>query len=221
MLSYTFYITYVFLITTGFITFIEALRTQNPVIRHIMNLETCISVIAGYFYALFIAKIEEAKKTQTPLNYADINKLRYTDWFVSTPFMLFVLCMVLAYEKKKDFTIQIFLLVLVLDIGMLATGYLGEIDIVRREWGLLGGFVFFALMYGLIYVTYLSGSKNTFTATLTYTVFLVVWALYGVAYMLPLETRNILYNILDLIAKCFMGLFFWMYYTKSVVFRKS
>jgi hypothetical protein len=47
--KFTFYFTYVLLITTGTITFVEALATTNPTIRHVMNLETCISIIAGYF----------------------------------------------------------------------------------------------------------------------------------------------------------------------------
>ena len=46
----TFYITYVFLLTTATITFIEALRTKDAKVRHILNLETCISVVASFFY---------------------------------------------------------------------------------------------------------------------------------------------------------------------------
>ena len=38
----TFYITYAFLITTGTITFIEAIRTKDIKIRNILNLETYI-----------------------------------------------------------------------------------------------------------------------------------------------------------------------------------
>ena len=52
----SFYITYIFLITTSVITFIEALRSPIPQVRHILNLETCISVIASYFYGLFIRR---------------------------------------------------------------------------------------------------------------------------------------------------------------------
>ena len=36
----SFYFTYIFLITTGTICFIEALRNSDPRVRHIMNLET-------------------------------------------------------------------------------------------------------------------------------------------------------------------------------------
>ena len=57
----SFYITYVFLLTTGAITFIEALRSPIPQIRHIMNLETCISIVASYFYGVFIEEINKAK----------------------------------------------------------------------------------------------------------------------------------------------------------------
>ena len=36
----TFYITYVFLLTTGTITFIEAMRTEDSKVRNILNLKT-------------------------------------------------------------------------------------------------------------------------------------------------------------------------------------
>ena len=61
----SFYITYIFLITTSVITFIEALRSPIPQVRHILNLETCISVIASYFYGLFIEQINKAKKDES------------------------------------------------------------------------------------------------------------------------------------------------------------
>ena len=50
----TFYITYVFLLTTATVTFIEAMRTSDSKVRHILNLETCISVVAAFFYGRFV-----------------------------------------------------------------------------------------------------------------------------------------------------------------------
>lgn len=47
--EYSFYLTYAFLITTGTITFIESIRTTNSSMRNILNLETCISIIASFF----------------------------------------------------------------------------------------------------------------------------------------------------------------------------
>ena len=49
MVENSFYLTYVFLMTTATITFIEAMRTKNKKVRHILNLETCISVVAAFF----------------------------------------------------------------------------------------------------------------------------------------------------------------------------
>ena len=59
IVKFTFYITYAFLVTTATITFIEAMRTKNNSVRHILNLETCISVVAAFFYGLFIDKINK------------------------------------------------------------------------------------------------------------------------------------------------------------------
>ena len=55
----TFYITYVFFLTTATITFIESMRTKDFKARHILNLETAISVIATYFYGTFIEKLKK------------------------------------------------------------------------------------------------------------------------------------------------------------------
>jgi hypothetical protein len=48
-LIFSFTLTYILLLTTGTVTLIEALRTKIPLVRHIFNLETVISIIAGYF----------------------------------------------------------------------------------------------------------------------------------------------------------------------------
>jgi bacteriorhodopsin len=209
----SFYITYVFLITTGTITFIESLRTVNPVVRHIMNLETCISVIASYFYSVFLDKVKNG-----PIPYTEINLIRYTDWFISTPLMLFVLCMVLANEKKIPFTIGTYGIVLVLDLLMLIVGYLGEIHKMSRQLADSIGFVFFAGIFGYIWKIFMANGKNTFGAKLSYFAFLFIWSIYGIVYLTDERTKNIAYNILDLIAKAFIGIFFWMYFTKSVIF---
>ena len=45
----TFYITYVFLLTTGTITFIEAMRTEDSKVRNILNLESFIHLLFTFF----------------------------------------------------------------------------------------------------------------------------------------------------------------------------
>ena len=225
----SFYLTYVFLLTTGVITFIEALRTPIPTVRHIMNIETCISVIACYFYGLFVVEIKNSqeqreKSAENNDNSTDvipiekINNMRYTDWFITTPFMLLALCMVLGYENKIPVKIYPLLLTLAFNFAMLLFGYLGEIRLLTKNLASVIGFVFFFLTYGVIWKIFMTGSKITSQSKYIFLVFLGVWSLYGVFYHTKETTKMFGYNILDLIAKAFIGLFFWLYLTKTVIF---
>ena len=227
----SFYFTYIFLITTGTICFIEALRNPVPQIRHIMNLETCISVVASYFYGVFVNKLnlaekkineenedseEENKKQELPLE--KINDMRYTDWAISTPLMLLVLCMVLGYENKITVTFMPFILILLFNFLMLGSGYVGELGKLSTTNANIIGFVFFSLMYGTIWKVYMTGSKVTSQSKVIFWLFVILWAMYGVFYQTPQLTKVFGYNILDLLSKAFVGIFFWFYLTKSIKF---
>lgn len=207
----TFYITYAFLVTTGTITFIEALRNENPMVRHVLNLETVISIIAGFFYMKFMEKIKDNKK----IDYRDINLNRYLDWAITTPVMLLVLCLVLGINTKQTISAGYVLVIFLLNYLMLGSGYLGEIKLLDRKVGLLLGWVFFIVLYGLIYMTFIHG-RNVFDNNMIYWAFVVFWAFYGVFYNLDEEKKNVGYNILDLFSKCFVGIFFWAYLTKVI-----
>ena len=210
----TFYITYVLLLTTGTITLVEALRTTQPVVRHIMNLETCISIIAGYFYAQFIDKVNNATG---PINYKAINEMRYSDWFITTPLMILVIMLSLSYQSgKHSIHFGSYLAAVVLNFGMLFSGYLGEKGTISKLTGLLVGFLFFFGLFGLIFLQYVSGSNQTFNYVL-FGVYFLIWSLYGVAYMVEEQKKNVIYNVLDLSAKCFVGLGLWAYFTKIIV----
>ncbi len=219
----TFYFTYIFLITTGTICFIEALRNSNPKIRHIMNLETCISVVAGYFYSLFVDKLNKAEKLneesdkKQELPFEEINDTRYTDWVISTPLMLLVLCLVLGMENKKIVNFWNFILILAMNFLMLGSGYLGEVNTLSKNMANLIGFGFFTGVFGTIWNTFMSG-KRTFNSLIIYLLFVILWAFYGVLYQSDTLTKIFGYNILDLISKAFIGIFFWLYLTKSVKF---
>ena len=207
----TFYITYAFLITTGTITFIEAMRTNDSKIRHILNLETVISIVAGYFYTVFMRKINN-----NDLNYTEINLNRYIDWAITTPVMLLVLCLVFVYNNKTKLTAGFFLIVLIINYVMLGAGYMGETKMINKRVGWTIGSLAFIVLYGLLYFTFIQG-KNVFDNKIIFWAFLIFWAGYGIAYNLDNETRNISYNILDLFSKCFVGIFFWAYLTKVLV----
>jgi len=211
---FTFYLTYVLLLTTGTITLIEALRSPIPAIRHIMNLETCISIIAGYFYSTFIDKMNTIKNS---INYKEINETRYNDWFITTPLMILVVMMSLSYQSGKySVHAGTYLAAVLLNFGMLLSGYWGEKGIISKETGCLVGFLFFIGLFALIYVQYVSGSHQSFNFIL-FGIYLGIWSIYGVAYMIEEEKKNIIYNVLDVSAKCFVGLGLWAYFTKILV----
>ena len=206
----SFYITYAFLMTTATITFIEAMRTKDIKIRNILNLETCISVVAAFFYSKFVFSIENDEN----VDYEAINKTRYTDWAITTPIMLLVLVLAMLYNTGGGpMSFSSYLKILGLNYGMLASGYLGEIGILSRLGANIIGFGFFSALYGYIYTKYLKGKFN-FDNSLLFSVFLVLWSLYGVFYFLDDIPKNVGFNVLDLFSKCFVGIFFWAYFTK-------
>ncbi len=215
----SFYFTYIFLITTGTICFVEALRNPDPKVRHIMNLETCISVVAGYFYGLFVDKIDKAEKDpkSQELHLNEINDNRYTDWAISTPLMLLVLCLVLGMENKYIVKFSTFMLILFFNFLMLGSGYIGETGLLSKTSANMIGFVFFTLMYGTIWNTFMK-YKKTINSLVIYFSFVILWALYGLFYQTNTLTKIFGYNILDLLSKAFIGIFFWLYLTKSVKF---
>mgnify|MGYP003138632258 CR=1 FL=1 len=216
----TFYITYVFLLTTATITFIEALRTKDAKVRHILNLETCISVVASFFYTEFVDKINKAEEKGESIDYKDINRQRYTDWMITTPIMLLVLLLAFAYNSKTSLNFFTYIIVMVLNFGMILTGYLGEIDMyLNKTQGLIYGFGFFFALYGYIYYKFLH-KKYNFDNMIIYGSFLFLWTFYGVFYMFDEVTKNVAFNVLDLFAKCFVGIFFWAYFTGVFTLKK-
>jgi bacteriorhodopsin len=214
LVKFTFYFTYVLLITTGTITFIEALATKNPTIRHVMNLETCISIIAGYFYSQFVDKVTTANGGV--IDYKDINETRYYDWFITTPLMILALMIGLSYNNNQSIHIGTYVSAVLLNFGMLYSGYMGEKGTISKTAGCIIGFVFFAALFALIYFTFVKGSSKSFNFIL-FGVYLVIWGIYGFVYLLEEENKNIIYNILDVTAKSFVGLGLWSYFTKILV----
>jgi bacteriorhodopsin len=202
-LKVSFYFTYVLLLTTGTVTFIEALRTNNPLIRHIMNLETIISLIAGYFYGVFLQEIQ--MKT---IDWNQLVFIRYQDWCISTPLMLLALCLVL---KKKSLLFSEYLIILVFNYAMLLCGYLGEKRFNKFLYFFIG-FVFFGMLFGYIYYKFVYMQKYLFENYLLFFYYFFVWSLYGIVYLFQEKEKNLSYNILDFVSKCFIGLTLWAYY---------
>jgi bacteriorhodopsin len=210
-LIFSFTLTYVLLLTTGTVTLIEALRTKIPLVRHIFNLETVISIIAGYFYSKFIDRIKESFKEGKPIDWQEIIKTRYLDWAITTPLMLMVLMNVIAHHNRRSPSIRVYFLIILLNYTMLYLGYRGEF-IKQNILYYIGSFLAFIIMFGLIFFLYVKPKYNTFNYTLFF-FFFIVWSLYGIVYKMDLKTKNITYNYLDLVSKCFVGIGLWLYFT--------
>uniref|UniRef100_A0AB39JEI9 Bacteriorhodopsin n=1 Tax=Florenciella sp. virus SA2 TaxID=3240092 RepID=A0AB39JEI9_9VIRU len=221
---FSFFITCSFLVTTGTITFIEAMRTDIVQMRHILNLETCISIVAAYFYGKFITMLEPMKNDIIENKEIDgkslkklenkINDTRYIDWMITTPIMLLVLVLAFQYNsKQKGIKFSDFVLILLLNYGMLGSGYLGEKDQLNKLFANIIGFVFFGLLYGFMYYRYLLKTKNGNNKNnqLLFGAFFILWSMYGIFYLTKESFKNVGYNILDLFSKCFVGIYFWSY----------
>lgn len=211
----SFTITYILLLTTGTITLIEALRTTNPTVRHIMNLETCISLIAGYFYGIFIEKINYFEQNKIPFIWSDITLTRYIDWTITTPLMLIVLSLVLGQNTNIPIKLKMITSVIILNYLMLYIGYLGETGVYNKLTASIAGFVPFIMMFGIIFMTFLQPKYN-YANYVLFTIFVFIWSLYGIVYLLNDEYKNIIMNILDSTAKCLVGISLWVYYTKII-----
>ena len=96
---------------------------------------------------------------------------------------------------------------------MLIFGYLGEINTISKYISIPIGFGFFYKTFELIYnnyANYTNKGKQLFT-------FLVsVWSLYGIAAMMKPNEKNISYNLLDIVAKNFYGLYIYYEITRMV-----
>jgi bacteriorhodopsin len=213
--KFSFVITYILLLTTATITFIEAIRTPVPFVRHVLNLETCISVVAGYFYSVFVSQIENFSNKGIEIDWADISKTRYIDWSITTPMMLLALCLVLAQNAKKSVSLKVIGPIVLLNYAMLYIGYAGENKMINKSLSQILGFIPFIIMFAIIFLQFVKSSGSIANYVL-YTIYLFVWSLYGFVFMLGEEYKNIAMNILDFTAKCLIGLSLWAYYTKII-----
>ena len=200
----TFFTSYLFLFGYTIITLIEAIRTPSVNVRHIMNIETAVSLVAGMVYSYFN---EEIKKPGVDLK--KITQVRYVDWSITTPLILLVI--LLFYNGEGAIDYKTYLGIIGLNAGMLYSGYLGEAGAIGKMTGGILGFLFFGAMLTLFYSCCVPGKANP----VVFWLFAAIWTLYGVAYYIEdEETKNICYNVLDVIAKALFGVVLWSYYGK-------
>ena len=179
------------------------------VLKQILIMELIVQLIEGIFYLWLAYNI---------LNVKNITPHRYYDWYLTTPTMLITLCIYLIYLRNKEENketdvslinlfnknINVLIPIIVLNFIMLTFGYLTEIKKLSKFTGVLCGFIPFLIYFYLIYDNYAKFTKSGFNLFLF---FFFVWFTYGIAALMNYEIKNIMYNILDLFAKNFFGVY--------------
>lgn len=191
----------------GFGAFFIKVPTEYLLIRELLILELVVQIIEGAWYFWLAYNVTQI---------LNITPKRYMDWVITTPTMLVTLILYLIYLDKKDetnkldfFTLlkensEIIIPVIILNWLMLLFGYLGEMKIIPVLLSVFLGFIPFLIYYYMIYVNYVT--ENTY-GYFFFWYFFIFWSLYGVVACLPYYIKNAFYNILDLFAKNFFGLF--------------
>jgi hypothetical protein len=186
---------------------------SDQILKQILGLELIVQIIEFGFYFFFVSNFN--------LETLAIN--RYSDWFISTPTMLFSSAAYFFYEEQKEknnvdntllnFTITnkwILLEIFIFNFFMLAFGYLGETGVIDRYTASVLGTACFARSFYLLYKEF---ADKSIIGKQLFPVLFVIWGLYGVAFLTSVHEKNIGYNILDIIAKNFFGIY--LYYKIS------
>ena len=214
--KYLFYVTLIISIIVQIVTgiieigaFFVNVPTIYSLIRQLLIIELLVQFLEGMFYVWLAYHFTKV---------LNVTPKRYIDWVITTPSMLLTLMIYLIYlnerrEHKANeldfFTVlkensTVFIPVLVLNWLMLLFGYLGEMRIIPVLLGVFLGFIPFLSYYYIIYVNYVTQNTNGY---LLFWYFFIFWSLYGFVAVLPYYLKNSFYNILDLFAKNFFGIF--------------
>jgi len=178
-------------------------------VRNLLLIELWVQLVEGFFYVWLVMNFSKI---------GNITKYRYYDWIITTPTMLFTYCMYLYHIRDNKTSSETFyqatennildlLPIFIFNTTMLFFGYLAEIGKIDRFLGAVLGFIPFIIFFYLIYDTY---AKYTSVGRITFIYFSGIWALYGFASVLSYQYKNAIYNILDLFAKNFFGIFLGM-----------
>ena len=216
--KYLFYITLVISIIVQIVTgiieigaFFVKVPATYLLIRQLLIIELIVQFFEGTFYVWLAYNFTKV---------LNVTPKRYIDWVITTPSMLITLMVYLIYlnnsvenntntNELELFAIfkdnsTIFISILLLNWLMLLFGYLGEMKIIPVLLGVFLGFIPFLLYYYMIYVNYVNEKTPGY---LLFWYFFFFWSMYGFVAVLPYYVKNSFYNILDLFAKNFFGIF--------------
>jgi hypothetical protein len=210
----------------------KEISPNDEILKDLLKVELFVQVIEFIFYIWLIYSFSKVSRNITPF--------RYLDWSITTPLMLITLSCYLNYassaqyksaptalgakpsrltdflSNNKDSIIKI----VVLNAAMLLFGFIGEIGYLNPYISTALGFIPFTLNFTYIKDTFLKSSEDK-NNTLLFYWFVFFWSLYGVFAVMNYTIKNTGYNILDIFAKNFFGLFLaYVIWSKSSVTAK-
>lgn len=191
------------------------LPEKHKILQNILKLELGVQFVELFYYIFIIQSMVISSLPQ-------VASMRYFDWAITTPTMLLTTIIYFKYEEHQENNIEQkinfidfikthrnnIISIFVCNYLMLYFGYLGEIGTIDVELSLMLGFLFFGMTFYIVYINYAVKSKNAMK--IFYYIF-TIWGLYGIAPLMSIETKNNMFNILDLFAKNFFGLY--LYYS--------
>jgi hypothetical protein len=186
----------------------QSVSPTYVIIKTLLQIEIAVQVIEFGFYMWYTYHFHSVSQSTF---------YRYFDWMFTTPLMLFTTIIYYDYqskpdEEKKSMTVADFVRdnwkeiakIGIFNALMLLFGYLYEINSISLITSTLFGFIAFFASFYTMYASF--ASKSSLNLPI-YTFMISVWSLYGVAATFSPALKNISYNILDIIAKNFYGVF--------------
>lgn len=199
---------------------------EFSILKKLLVIELFVQFVEGFFYAYFAKHINTLK---------NITPKRYYDWVITTPTMLYTLCVYLDFinyksdvkRKKEEIHDEenqesqpqkpIYTMKMSLERNLQ-----NLYSIILLNWfmillGYLGeiGWIpnYIAVIMGFVpfiaYFTiiYQEYAKYTRIGQILFWLFSGIWSLYGIAALITYYWKNIMFNILDILSKNFFGLF--------------
>ena len=193
----------------------EEVHPKDEILKDLLQIEVIVQIIEFCFYVWLFLYFNNVSGSITPY--------RYLDWSITTPSMLITLCCFLNHDENNPSRLGDLLSnhsgslfkIVILNAAMLFFGLIGEFGYLNIYLSTALGFIPFALNFKHIKDTFLPSSEDKIKNALYYW-FLITWSMYGVFALMNYNIKNTGYNILDIFAKNFFGIF--LAYT---VFSKS
>jgi bacteriorhodopsin len=184
----------------------QTLPTKDFVLKEILGLETLVQGIELGFYTWYKNHIQE--------KVIDVTEFRYYDWLFTTPLMLFSTMgfyQYLTYTKPEPMRLGTFfqenstsiVFILFMNFLMLLFGYLQEIGVISLVSSTVFGFGALFTSFFSMYQNFVAPAPKQFIFFFVF----FVWSLYGIAAMFENHWKNTFYNILDVFAKNFYGVY--------------